>query len=56
MKVLLLKGSPRKNGCTPAATECSCRCIKARRKETEVFQASDRIWKCKAAAAKLKRI
>ena len=55
MKVLLLNGSPRKNGCTYTALNVVADALKAEGIETEVFQAGDPdIENVKAAAAKLK--
>lgn len=55
MKVLLLNGSPRKNGCTYTALNVVADALKAEGIETEVFQAGDPdMENVKAAAAKLK--
>lgn len=55
MKVLLLNGSPRKNGCTYTALMVVADALKAEGIETEVFQAGDPdMENVKAAAAKLK--
>lgn len=55
MKVLLLNGSPRKNGCTYTALNVVADALKAEGIETEVFQAGDPdMENVKAAATKLK--
>ena len=55
MKVLLLNGSPRKNGCTYTALNVVADALKAEGIETEVFQAGNPdMENVKAAAAKLK--
>ena len=55
MKVLLLNGSPRKNGCTYTALNVVADALKAEGIDAEVFQAGDPdMENVKAAAAKLK--
>ena len=55
MKVLLLNGSPRKNGCTQTALNVVADALKAEGIDAEVFQAGDPdMENVKAAAAKLK--
>ena len=55
MKVLLLNGSPRKNGCTYTALNVVADTLKAEGIDAEVFQAGDPdMENVKAAAAKLK--
>lgn len=53
MKVLLLNGSPRKNGCTYTALNVVADALKAEGIDAEVFQAGDPdMENVKAAAAK----
>ena len=53
MKVLLLNGSPRKNGCTYTALNVVADALKAEGIDVEVFQAGDPdMENVKAAAAK----
>ena len=55
MKVLLLNGSPRKNGCTYTALNVVADALKAEGIDAEVFQAGGPdMENVKAAAAKLK--
>ena len=55
MKVLLLNGSPRKNGCTYTALNVVADTLKAEGIDAEVFQAGDPdMENVKAAAVKLK--
>ena len=55
MKVLLLNGSPRKNGCTYTALNVVADALKAEGIDAEVFQTGDPdMENVKAASAKLK--